>query len=148
MRANGIAEKYCTGDASDWEKFQAFARTVPATLRNPLYHWTHLELKRFFGNTKLLDESTAKEIWDAANKKLAEMPVHTILESNRVAVVGTTDDPLDSLEHHRTIRQSRLKARVYPAWRPDKCWHWTIRPSGISGWTNSGLDHCRAFSTR
>lgn len=120
MRSNGIAEKYCTGAATDWEKFQAFARTVPATLRNPLYHWTHLELKRFFGITKLLDESTAKEIWDTANKKLAQLPVHTILESNRVALVCTTDDPLDTLEHHQTIRQSRLTTRVYPAWRPDK----------------------------
>jgi len=120
MRANGIAEKYCTGDATDWEKFQAFARTVPATLRNPLYHWTHIELKRFFGITKLLDESTAKEIWDVANKKLAQMPVHTILESNRVALVCTTDDPLDSLEHHRTLQRSKLRTRVYPAWRPDK----------------------------
>jgi glucuronate isomerase len=120
MRSNGIPEKFITGDASDWEKFQAFARTVPATLRNPLYHWTHLELKRFFGITKLLDESTAKEIWDAANQKLAALPVQTILESNRVALVCTTDDPVDSLEHHRAIRQSRLKTRVYPAWRPDK----------------------------
>jgi glucuronate isomerase len=120
MRANGVPEKYCTGDASDWEKFQAFARTVPHTLRNPLYHWTHMELKRFFGITKLLDESTAKSIWDEANKKLAKMPVHKILESNRVAVVCTTDDPTDSLEHHRALRQSKLKTRVYPAWRPDK----------------------------
>jgi glucuronate isomerase len=146
MRSNGIAEKYCTGDASDWEKFLAFARTVPFTLRNPLYHWTHLELKRFFDITKLLDESTAKEIWDTANAKLAKMPVHTILETNRVAVIGTTDDPTDSLEHHRALRQAdsencrasaplaavsirgrrsacpttKLKTRVYPTWRPDK----------------------------
>jgi len=120
MRSNGVAEKYCTGNASDWEKFLAFARTVPFTLRNPLYHWTHLELKRFFGITKTLDESTAKEIWDAANAKLAKMPVHTVLETNRVAVVCTTDDPTDSLEHHRQIRASKLKTRVYPTWRPDK----------------------------
>jgi glucuronate isomerase len=121
MRSNGVPEKYCTGDASDWEKFLAFARTVPHTLRNPLYHWTHLELKRFFGITELLNESTAKEIWNEANKKLAKMPVHKILESNRVAVVCTTDDPNDSLEHHRKIRAaSKLKTRVYPAWRPDK----------------------------
>jgi glucuronate isomerase len=120
MRSNGVAEKYCTGDASDWEKFRAYAGTVPHTLRNPLYHWTHLELKRFFGITTLLNEDTAKEIWDAANAKLAKMPVHTILESNRVAVIGTTDDPNDTLEHHRAIRQSKLKTRVYPSWRPDK----------------------------
>ncbi len=120
MRSNGVAEKYCTGDASDWEKFLAFARTVPFTLRNPLYHWTHLELKRFFGITQLLDETTAQEIWDAANAKLATMPVHTILETNRVAVVCTTDDPADSLEHHQQIRRGNLKTRVYPTWRPDK----------------------------
>ena len=121
MRSNGVPEKYCTGDASDWEKFLAYARTVPHTLRNPLYHWTHIELKRFFGISILLDESTAKEIWDAANEKLLSMPVHRILESNRVAVVCTTDDPTDSLEHHRKIRaDGKLKTRVYPAWRPDK----------------------------
>ena len=120
MRSNGIAEEFCTGNASDWDKFLAFSRTVPATLRNPLYHWTHIELKRFFGITDLLDESTAKAIWDTANEKLTQMPVHTILESNRVSVICTTDDPTDSLEHHRTIRASQLKTRVYPAWRPDK----------------------------
>src|SRR5258706_16412863 len=113
MRSNGVAEKYCTGDASDWEKFLAFARTVPYTLRNPLYHWTHIELKRFFGITELLDESTAKEIWNEANKKLAKIPVHKILESNRVAVVCTTDEPNDSLEHHRKILAAgKLKTRV------------------------------------
>ena len=118
MRSNGVPEKYCTGDASDWDKFLAYARTVPHTLRNPLYHWTHIELKRFFGIQKLLNETTAKEIWDEANAKLAALPVHRILESNRVAVVCTTDDPTDSLEQHRRIRESgRLSTRVYPAFR-------------------------------
>jgi len=120
MRSNGIAEEFCTGGASDWEKFRAFARTVPATLRNPLYHWTHLELKRFFGIDDLLDESTAQKIWDTANAKLEQMSVHAILESSRVAVVCTTDDPTDSLAHHRTLAKTQLKTRVYPAWRPDK----------------------------
>ena len=121
MRSNGVPEKYCTGDASDWEKFLAYARTVPHTLRNPLYHWTHIELKRFFGINQRLDETTAKEIWEEANQKLASMPVNRILESNRVTVVCTTDDPIDSLEHHRKIRaDGKLKTRVYPAWRPDK----------------------------
>ena len=121
MRSNGVPEKYCTGDASDWEKFLAWAKTVPHTLRNPLYHWTHLELKKFFGIEKLLDESTAKEIWEEANRQLAQMPIHKILESNRVAVVCTTDDPTDSLEHHQAIRKAgKLKTRVYPAFRPDK----------------------------
>lgn len=121
MRSDGVPEKYCTGDASDWEKFLAFARTVPHTLRNPLYHWTHIELKRFFGITKLLDEDTAKDIWDEANEKLASMPVQRIFETNRVVVVCTTDDPTDSLEHHQQMRQdSSLRTRVYPAFRPDK----------------------------
>jgi len=120
MRANGVAESYCTGDASDWEKYLAWARTVPQTLRNPLYHWTHLELLRYFGVTDLLDETTAPAIWETANAKLAGLSVHRILESNRVAVVCTTDDPLDSLEHHRAIRASPLKTRVYPTFRPDK----------------------------
>ncbi|MCG3149261.1 MAG: Uronate isomerase [Verrucomicrobiae bacterium] len=152
MRANGIAEKFCTGAASDWEKFQAYARTVPATLRNPLYHWTHLELKRFFGITKLLDESTAKEIWDAANKKLADLPVHTILETNRVAVVCTTDDPTDSLESHRKVANSRLKTRVYPAWRPDKglaidnpaVWNIWVDKLGVTGSLGNFLEALKA----
>ena len=160
MRSNGVSEKYCTGDASDWEKFLAFARTVPYTLRNPLYHWTHLELKRFFGITKLLDESTAKEIWDTANAKLSQMPVHTILETNRVAVVCTTDDPTDSLEHHRKIRESQsagrdaratkpLGTRVYPAFRPDKAL--TVdQPAAFNAWVDklgqvSGVE-CRSLS--
>jgi glucuronate isomerase len=133
MRSNGVPEKYCTGDASDWEKFLAFARTVPHTLRNPLYHWTHMELKRFFGIDKLLDESTAKSIWNEANKKLAKMPVHEILESNRVAVVCTTDDPTDSLEHHRALKQSKLRTRVYPAWRPDKALN-IDQPAAWNAW--------------
>ncbi len=121
MRANGVPENFCTGDASDWEKFLAWARTVPQTLRNPLYHWTHLELKKFFGIEKLLDESTAKEIWDEANRQLAQMPAHEILHRNRVAVVCTTDDPTDSLEHHQAIHKAaKLKTRVYPTFRPDK----------------------------
>ena len=120
MRSNGIAEEFCTGGASDWDKFLAFARTVPATLRNPLYHWTHLELKRFFGIDDLLDESTARKIWDTANAKLEQMSVHTILESSRVAVVCTTDDPTDSLVHHRMLAKTLLKTQIYPAWRPDK----------------------------
>jgi len=141
MRSNGVAEKFCTGDASDWEKFFAFAKTVPATLRNPIYHWTHLELKRFFGITDLLDESTAKQIWDDANRQLAQMPVHKILESNRVAVICTTDDPTESLEHHRTIRASQLKTQVYPTWRPDKAlavdqlvsWNAWLDKLGVAG---------------
>ncbi len=145
MRSNGVPEKYCTGAASDWEKFLAYARTVPQTLRNPLFHWTHIELKRFFGITILLDESTAKKIWDEANEKLRSMPVHRILESNRVAVVCTTDDPTDSLEHHRKIRaDGKLKTRVYPAWRPDKALA-IDQPAAWNTWVNK-LGKCANLS--
>jgi glucuronate isomerase len=136
MRSDGVAEKYCTGDASDWEKFQAFARTVPHTLRNPLYHWTHLELKRFFGITQLLDGSSAKAIWDEANAKLTAMSVGEIMRSNRVAVVCTTDDPTDSLEHHRQIRaNNQIATRVYPTFRPDKALA-VDQPAAFNAWVD------------
>lgn len=121
MRANGVPEKYCTGEATPWEKFLAYARTVPSTLRNPLYHWTHLELKRHFGIEELLSENTAESIWNRANEQLAAMPVHDLLTRSRVAVVCTTDDPVDTLEFHKKIREEgKLKTRVYPTFRPDK----------------------------
>ncbi len=121
MRANGVAERYITGDASPYEKFLAWARTVPYTLRNPLYHWTHLELQRYFGITDLLDENSAKSIWERANPALAQdLTTHGILQKFRVEVVCTTDDPTDDLCHHRTIANSNLNTRVFPAFRPDK----------------------------
>lgn len=122
MRSNGVAEKYCTGDASDWEKFEKWAETVPNTLRNPLYHWTHLELKRFFGVDKLLSPATAKEIWDECNAKLQtpEYSVRGIIKMANVHTICTTDDPIDSLEHHRAIKASGFETAVLPAWRPDK----------------------------
>src|SRR5215469_2637671 len=121
MRANGISEKYITGDASPYEKFLAWARTVPYTLRNPLYHWTHLELQRYFGITDLLDEHSAPAIWERASAELAhELTVHGILRKFRVDVVCTTDDPTDDLRHHREIAKSQLATRVFPAFRPDK----------------------------
>ncbi len=136
MRTNGISEAYCTGDASDREKFLAYARTVPHTLRNPLYHWTHLELKRFFGIEKLLDESTAEAIWEEANRQLPTLSVHEILRRNRVAVICTTDDPTDSLEAHRKIRAGGgLKTRVYPTWRPDKALV-VDQPEAWNGWVD------------
>jgi len=121
MRWNGIPERYCTGDASPWEKFLAFARTVPKTLRNPLYHWTHLELKFYFGINELLDENTAESIWNRANEQLPNLPVHELLRKSRVAVSCTTDDPADLLEHHRAISErGNLATRIYPTFRPDK----------------------------
>jgi glucuronate isomerase len=120
LRANGVSEKFCTGDASPREKFQAWAETVPHTLRNPLFHWTHLELKRYFGVDELLDGKSAERIWKRANTRLPKLRVHDLLAKSKVAVVCTTDDPADSLDHHARIRASGLKTRVYPAFRPDK----------------------------
>jgi len=122
MRANGVAERFCTGDATDWEKFEAWARTVPATLRNPLYHWTHLELKRPFGVTELLSEKTARHIYDRCSELLQTPDFSTLglLRQFRVAVVCTTDDPADSLEHHHALAQrTDPDTRVVPTWRPD-----------------------------
>jgi glucuronate isomerase len=120
MRANGVPESHITGDATPEEKFHAWARTVPRTLRNPLYHWTHLELSRFFGIDRLLDERSAAGIWEEANAKLPQLRVHDILTSNRVTHLCTTDDPADSLDDHRAIQSGPLTARVLPTFRPDK----------------------------
>lgn len=122
MRTNGVDERYCTGDASDWEKFEKWAETVPHTLRNPLYHWTHLELKRFFGVEKLLSPETAKEIWDACNARLQtpEYSCRGIIKMANVHTICTTDDPIDSLEYHRAIKADGFETNVLPAWRPDK----------------------------
>src|SRR5690606_34159045 len=119
MRANGVAERFCTGDADAWEKFSAWAATVPNCLRNPLYHWTHLELRRYFGIDDLLGPSTARAIWDRASARLAtdELTVHGILEKFDVRAVCTTDDPADSLDAHAAIRASSLRTRVYPTFR-------------------------------
>ncbi len=115
-----FAEKYITGDATPYEKFLAWARTVPYTLRNPLYHWTHLELQRYFGIHELLDETSAPSIWERANAALQTLTTHAILQKFNVEVVCTTDDPIDDLRHHRAIAQSKLPTRVFPAFRPDK----------------------------
>ena len=121
MRANGVAEKYITGDARPYEKFLAWARTVPYTVRNPLYHWTHLELQRYFGITELLDESSAASIWERANAALADgLTAQGILQKFNVELVCTTDDPTDDLRHHRAIAQANLQTRILPAFRPDK----------------------------
>jgi glucuronate isomerase len=122
MRANGVGERLCTGDASDWEKFEAWAGTVPATLRNPLYHWTHMELKRPFGITEILDRRTARGIFDRCNELLAtpEFTTQGLLRQFGVAIVCTTDDPADSLEHHHALaKRADAETRVVPTWRPD-----------------------------
>jgi glucuronate isomerase len=122
MRANGVPEKLITGDeTSAREKFQAWAKTVPKTLRNPLFHWTHLELQRYFGIEKLLEENTAQEIWDETKRLLAQpgYSVRGLVERMDVRVICTTDDPADSLEHHKAIAKSGWKVKVFPAFRPD-----------------------------
>jgi glucuronate isomerase len=133
MRADGVAERLCTGDASPREKFDAWCATVPRTLRNPLYHWSHLELKRYFGIDALIAPATADEIWKKANSRLATLRVHDIFANNRVAVVCTTDDPADSLADHEKIRKMGLKTRVYPAFRPDKSMG-VDRPDAYNTW--------------
>ncbi len=122
MRTNGVPEKYCTGNASDWEKFEKWAETVPHTLRNPLFHWTHLELKKFFGIDKVLSPATAKEIWEECNAKLQtpEYSCRGIIQKANVHTICTTDDPVDSLEYHRAIKADGFETAVLPAWRPDK----------------------------
>ncbi|MCG6927690.1 MAG: glucuronate isomerase [Acidobacteria bacterium] len=123
MRANGVPERFCSGDASDWEKFEAWARTVPATLGNPLYHWTAMELHRPFGIDEPLSPDTARTIFDQCNEKLggADFTALGLLRQFRVAVVCTTDDPTDSLEAHSALAaRENPDTRVYPTWRPDK----------------------------
>jgi len=121
MRTNGIAEKYCTGDAPDYEKFENWAETVPYTIRNPLYHWTHLELQRYFGINKILNPDTAKEIYDEASEKVASKDYSTrnLLLKMNVETLCTTDDPVDSLEHHIKIKKDGFSVKVLPTWRPD-----------------------------
>ena len=135
MRSNGVAEKFCTGNATPEEKFNAWAKTVPHTLRNPLYHWTHLELKRYFGITDLLNEKTAAKIWKQANAKLAT-PAYTtqgLLKKMKVKVVCTTDDPVDNLEYHRAFAKSGHPTKMLPAFRPDKAL--TVNsPVGFNKW--------------
>ena len=122
MRANGVDESYITSNRSDREKFEQWARTVPYTLRNPLFHWTHLELRRYFGITEQLNEKTANSIYDQINALLSskEYSVTGLLEKMKVRLLCTTDDPIDNLAHHQTIRQQDGPIRVLPAFRPDK----------------------------
>jgi glucuronate isomerase len=136
MRANGVAETFCTGDAEPFDKFRAWAATVPRTLRNPLYHWTHLELKRCFGIEELLDESSALRIWKKANKQLAGsgLTARAILKKFNVTTLCTTDDPTDDLAHHQKIARDRTATRVLPAFRPDKALA-VDRPAAFNDWT-------------
>ena len=123
MRTNGIEERYCTGtDTTDWEKFEKWAETVPYTLRNPLYHWTHLELKTAFGIEKLLSPQTAREIYDECNEKLKEdaYTARGLMRRYHVECVCTTDDPIDDLRYHEQVQREGFEIKMIPAWRPDK----------------------------
>ncbi len=121
MRANGVNEHFITGKASDWEKFEKWAETVPYTLRNPLYHWTHLELQRYFGVYHLLNKQSAKRIYDECNEQLRspEYSVRNLLRKMKVKLVCTTDDPVDDLRYHQQLKKDGFEIPVLPAFRPD-----------------------------
>jgi len=122
MRANGVNEAYITGNKSDYEKFEQWAKTVPYTMRNPLYHWTHLELQRYFGVYDLLGPDTAQKVYEECTNKLQtpEYSVRNLIKKMNVEAVCTTDDPIDNLEYHQQIKASGYSTKVLPAYRPDK----------------------------
>ena len=123
MRSNGVEEKYVTGDGTDREKFQAWAETMPKLIGNPLYHWSHLELRKYFGYQGHLNGDTAEEVWNLCNAKLQEdgMTVRNLIRQSNVTLICTTDDPVDSLEWHEKIAaDDTFEVKVLPAWRPDK----------------------------
>jgi glucuronate isomerase len=122
MRTSGIDESYCTGNKSDYEKFEKWAATVPYTMRNPLYHWTHLELKRYFGIEEILNTNTAKLVYDNASAQIQTdaFSIKNLIRKMNVKVICTTDDPIDSLEYHKTLAESGFEVKIKPAFRPDK----------------------------
>ena len=137
MRTAGVPEKFCTGDATDREKFDRFAGMLPKALRNPLYHWSHLELARYFGiDDVLLGPDTAEQVWNRANAVLTapDCSCRSLMKKSKVEVVCTTDDPVDSLEFHRAIAADKtFGIQVRPTWRPDKAWA-IDRPDLFKGW--------------
>lgn len=149
MRANGVSEDYCTGKASPREKFDAWVATVPYCLRNPLYHWSHLELKRYFDLDLRIEPANADAIWEACNAKLPELRTQSILDHFNVAAICTTDDPVDPIDLHGAIAKQDLNTRVYPTFRPDKAYAisdpkafivWLKKLSNSSGITVSTFD--------
>ena len=125
MRSNGVEEKYITGDASDKDKFIKWAETLEMAIGNPLYHWSHLELKKYFGYEGYLSSETAEEVWELCNDKLknGDFSARKLIEVSNVDVICTTDDPADSLEWHKKIKEDNFSVRVLPTWRPDKALH-------------------------
>lgn len=152
MRSNGVEEKYITGDASDREKFEKFAQTLPKAIGNPMYHWCHLELQTYFGYTGDLNGDTAQEVWELCNDKLQhdpDMTVRGLIAQSNVAMIGTTDDPCDTLEWHAKLAQdSTMKTKVLPSFRPDKALNlekpdwcdYIARLSQVSGVAITGID--------
>ena len=139
MRTNGIDERYCSGKATDFEKFQKWAETVPKTIRNPLFHWTHLELKRTFGIAdKCLNPDTAKEIYDKCSQMLLspEFSCRNLLRKANVACICTTDDPTDTLEFHKKLKDDKFEIKVLPCWRPDKAMA-AENTSGLNKWIDA-----------
>lgn len=160
MRAAGEDESLITGDADPKDKFDAWARTVPQTVRNPLHHWTHLELKRYFKTNLMLSPKTANEIWELTNAQIENdsFNVHNICEDFNIHAIGTTDDPIDSLEHHITHNATAHQTKVFPTYRPDKAmltaniqgWNeWTDALANVSGLTiNSAITFVEALKAR
>ncbi len=155
MRSNGVEERYITQDATDWEKFQKFAECLPRAIGNPMYHWCHLELKKYFGYEGILNADTAKEVWKLTTEKLKEpdMGVRGLLAKSGVAFIGTTDDPIDSLEWHKKLAEDEtIRTVIAPSFRPDKAlnidkagWKKYIdRLSEVSGIQIEGLDTLQA----
>ncbi|QQL49451.1 glucuronate isomerase [Mucilaginibacter ginkgonis] len=160
MRANGVNEAYITGSRSDFEKFEQWAYTVPYTLRNPLYHWTHLELARYFSVTDLLSPTNAKPIYDKCSEQLqqTDMSVCGLIRKMDVRVICTTDDPLDDLGYHQHIQRSGFEVKVLPTFRPDKAMNVDDVPvlndyiDKLSALTNLGIstycDYLQALKSR
>ena len=133
MRSNGIDEKYITGDASDYDKFYKWAETLEKAIGNPLYHWSHLELKRYFGYEGTLSRRTAKEVWEQCNAKLQKLSVRDLITMSQVEVIGTTDDPTDDLRWHKQIADdATMTVKVVPSFRPDKAMN--IEQEGFSAY--------------
>ena len=154
MRSNGVEERYITGDAADYEKFFQFAQMMPRAIGNPMYHWCHLELKNYFGYEGVLSAETAREVWELCEAKLKEerMSVRGIIKQSNVAFIGTTDDPVDSLEYHRLLANDpTFQTTVAPSFRPDKAFNidkagWSdyiAQLSKVSGIRITDLDSLR-----
>ena len=158
MRLAGVDERLVTGDADPWERFSAWAATVPRLIRNPLYLWTHLELRRVFGIELALDPTTAREIWDEANRQLPLLPARMLLSRFDVAALATTDDPVDDLAAHRALRTETGAPAVIPTYRPDAAhrllgdlaaWNaWADRLEEVSGTPVEDLESLLAALTR